>query len=135
MIAVEDRVTYAEAQQITGYSRSQLNWWAAAGQLRRDGGTRGDRFSTWLSRAECEELSLQRYRWNMAGGYWLTRIQAAELLGLSRGYAYRLPFPLFEAAQGDQLLRRADVEEFAERRRVWKAKAQVWHRRSDQRPQ
>lgn len=74
MIADEDRVTYAEAQLITGRSRSYLAQQARAVRLRRDGGTAQEPFSTWLSRAECEELGLARYRRSMAGGYWRTKI-------------------------------------------------------------
>lgn len=116
MIAAADRVSYAEAQLITGRSRSYLNQRVAAGRLQRDGGTPRDVFNTWLSRTKCEELRLRRYRRPMTGGHWLTRMQAAEMLGLSRGYLYRLPLPHFQAAQGDQLLRRDDVEAVAERR-------------------
>lgn len=130
MIAAADRVTYTQAEQITGRSHSYLNQRAAAGHLRRDGGTPSEPFTTWLSRAECEELALVLYRRTMAGGYWLTRRQAAELLGLSRGYLYRLPFPHFKTALGDHVLRRVDVEAFAEKRT---AKARTSRRQSGQR--
>jgi len=53
-------------------------------------------------------------------------------LGLSRTYVYRLPFPQCAAAQGDQLLRRADVEASAERRRLKKAKVRFRHYRPEQ---
>lgn len=52
-----DRVTYAEAEAITGRSHRYLARQAQLGNLSREGGERTNPFTTWLSRAECEALA------------------------------------------------------------------------------
>lgn len=56
MIPTEHRITYAEAQHITGRSHGYLIGLVRQGRLSRDGGQRGQSRDTWLSRSECEAL-------------------------------------------------------------------------------
>lgn len=62
VIAAEDRITYAEAQEIVGYSKVHLWRLVRDGELNREGsGQKGDR-NVRLSRTEVEALALRRYR-------------------------------------------------------------------------
>ena len=108
-----DRVSYAEAVAITGRSARYLRQAAQRGLLTRMGGQPSDAFTTWLSRAECEELALQLYRRGHAGDYWLTMTQAAAALGIARQNAHQARdtgrLPARRTAMGDWLVRRADL--------------------------
>lgn len=113
VIDPDDRITYAEAIEITGRSRRYLNQQAAAGALSRVGGTRSDVFKTWLSRRECEQLALNGYRRGHATDYWLTMTEAAKMLGIARQNAHQARtvgrLPAQRTHNGDWLVRRDDV--------------------------
>jgi hypothetical protein len=69
VIPTEDRVTYAEAIEITGRSHNYLSGLARRGLLTRDGGRRQDSRTTWLRRTEVEALALAEYRRGRASTY------------------------------------------------------------------
>jgi len=84
-IDLEDRVTYAQAEKISGMSRSYLVRHIRRGELRR---ISGGPCNTWLWRVEMEELALRMHRWNRQTDYWVTMTEAARILNLHRTSVY-----------------------------------------------
>lgn len=77
-----------------------------------DGGARWDR-------AACETVGLKRWRRGDPGTYWLSMAQAAEVLGVARQHAYKVPMPVWWAGDGPhrhRVVRRIDVEQAARAR-------------------
>lgn len=66
----EDRVTYAEAKDITGPSHSYLARVARRGHSTRVGGGPRDIYTTGSSRTEVEAMALALYRRGRQTAYW-----------------------------------------------------------------
>jgi hypothetical protein len=114
VIVPHDRITYAEAQAITGWSHTYLAQKARAGIIRRVGGGSREMFDTWLSREQCESLALEAYRRRRPlPPYWVTMTTAAQMLRLARPNAYQARksgrLPARQTAMGDWLVRYVDV--------------------------
>lgn len=107
-IPSEDRVTYAEAREITGRSHGYLAKLAREGRLTREGGTPQDVRATWLSRSEVEALALREYHPGRTPAYWLTTAQAAKVLGVT-SETVRNRLPTHRAGRRTLLVRRDDV--------------------------
>ena len=107
-----DRITYADAIDITGISHTHLARLAASGALTLVGGTAHHPYSTWLSRSEAEALARTRTA-AARSRTWLTMAEAAEMLGVARQHAYKVrrtgELPIQRAGHGDWLVRRDDA--------------------------
>jgi hypothetical protein len=116
-ILIEDRVTYAEAQEITGRSHGYLAKRVRTGELRRIGGQPSDVYTTFLSRAQVEALALHEYRRGLQTEYWMTMTEVAELTCIARANVHRARGAGRLIAQrttmGDWLVRRTDAYRFA----------------------
>lgn len=109
-IALEDRVTYTQAQQICGLKAGYLRQRVQRGELTRMGRAPNH---TWLSRTEVEDLAMRVHRRNQQTGYWVTMTEAAAILHVNRTTTYLLRdqgrLPARQSADGVWLARRADV--------------------------
>ena len=114
VIEPHDRITYAEAQAITGWSHTYIAQLARAGTLTRAGGGPRQMFDTWLSSRECEQQALKSYRRRRSlPPYWVTMTTAATMLRLARPNAFMARkngrLPAAQTDMGDWLVRYADV--------------------------
>lgn len=116
-IAEGDRVTFAEAQEITGRSHAFLSKRARLGVLSRMGGQRSDVYSTFLSRSECEALAVAAYRRGQASSYWMTLTQVSVLAKVSRANVHldrkKGRLPARRTAMGDFLVTAQDAYAYA----------------------
>jgi len=108
VIPPEDRITYAEARHITGRSHGYLFKLVKQGRLSREGGTRQQSRSTFLSRTEVEALAIAEYHPRRGTDYWMTVAEAANLLWVS-DQTVRNRLPTFRPSNRLLLVRRHDV--------------------------
>lgn len=112
-----EAIDTATAEAITGWPAVDLEDLSRQGQLQSLPGPAG---AVW-SRSKLEDLALAeldtragRERAGRPDGYWMTMVEAARTLGVSRQHVYRLRstgrLPARQTASGLWVARRADVE-------------------------
>lgn len=108
MIPKADRITYAEARHVTGRSHGYLYKLVQEGRLSREGGARGQSWSTFLSRPEVEALAIAESRPHLRTDYWMTVSEAAEALGTTP-HLVRTRRPTFRPGKRWLVVRAQDV--------------------------